>query len=150
MRLNKRFYQKYPQLVGEFDNVLRTESRLSKPLTIKKYFGSNQFLDVLNSSNINYTILNKIISTQTKFNPLMNTQNLTNTEEKNYTQIYWLNELYNGDYPSILKHITNKLGSKTKATYQRRQILKYLAMINNANDDYSKENIEEIKRALKE
>ena len=77
-------------------------------------------------------------------------QNMTNSEEKNYAQIYWLNRLYNGDYHSILKHITNKLGSKTKASYQRKQTLKYLAMINNANDDYRKDNIEEIKSALKE
>lgn len=150
MQLNKRFYQKHPKLVGDFDNVLRLESRLSKPLTIRKYFGSNQLLDVLNTSGVNCGILKKIINNQTNFNPLMNTQDMTNTEEKNYAQIYWLNKLYNGDYHSILKHITSKLGSNTKASYQRKQTLKYLSMINNANDDYSKENIEEIKTALKE
>ena len=150
MQLSKSFYNKYPQLVGDFDNVLRIETRLSKPLTIRKYIGSNQFLDVFKSSNLNYQILDKIICNQTKFNPLMNTQHLTNIEEKNYAQIYYLNELYHGDFHSIIRHIKNKLGKNTKASYNRKQVLEYLAMINNANDGYSKENIEEIKAALKE
>jgi len=150
MQLKKSFYYKYPELLGDFDNVLRIESRLSKPLTIRKYFGSNQLLDILNSSNLNYQILNKIINNQTKFNPLINTSQMKNTEEKNLAHIYYLNDRYNGDFQSIFNHIKSRLGGNTKASYQRKQALKYLAMINNANDDYSKENIEEIKSALKE
>ena len=44
----------------------------------------------------------------------------------------------------------SKLGKNTKATYQRKQVLKNLAMINNADSDYSTENIEEIKRGLQD
>lgn len=143
-------YQLHPELITNFDNTLRIESRLSKPLTIKKYFGSKNLLDVLQSSNINYTILNKIIDKQTKYNPIMNTSNLTNSEERNYTQIYYLNELYNGDFNRILSHITSKLSKNTKATYQKTLLKKYLAMINNADKNYSSEKIEEVKEMLLE
>ena len=150
MQKNKGFYIKYPQLINDFNDVLRIESRLSKPFTIRKYFGSNQLLDVLNSSNINYKILDKIINNQTIFKSIINIHQMNNFEEKNYAQIYLLNQYYNGDFNSIFNHIKSKLGRNTKASYQRKQIVKYMAMINNANNDYSQENIEEIKMGLQE
>jgi predicted DNA-binding protein YlxM (UPF0122 family) len=74
---------------------------------------------------------------------------MTNTEEKNFTQIFYLNDYYNGDFESIMNHIKNKLGKKTKATYQRNNVKKYLSMINNADNNFSLERIEEIRHALK-
>ena len=74
---------------------------------------------------------------------------MTNTEEKNFAQIYYLNDYYNGDFESIIKHIKSKLGKNTKATYQRNLVKKNLSMINNADDNFSHERIEEIRQALK-
>ena len=74
---------------------------------------------------------------------------MANTTGKNFAQIYYLNGYYNGDFESIIKHIKSKLGKNTKATYQRNLVKKYLSMINNANDNFCFEKIEEIRLALK-
>lgn len=146
---NKSFYDIYPQLVKDFDGILRTESKLPKGATIRKYFKSDNLIDVLNSKNLNYTLLDKVIHKQTNFKPFINTYKMTNTEEKNFAHIYYLNEFYNGDYNSIMHHIKSKLGEKTKATYQRNKVKKYLSMINNSDKNFNLENIKEIREALK-
>lgn len=146
---NKDFLAQYPSLINQFKDNARFESRLPKVGTIKKYFGSNSLVDVLNHKGLNYEIFKKIIHNQTNFKATYNTSEMTNTEEKNFAQIYLLNDKYNGDFNSILNHIKRKLGSKTKATYQRNQIKKYLAIINNSKDNETLENIKEITGALK-
>ncbi len=128
---NPKFYKEYPELKNSFNNILRIESRYSKPGTIKKHFKSNILTDVLEQINVNYNLLTKIIGNQTKFNLLTNIQEMTNSEEKNYAHIYYLNSYYNGDYNSIIRHIKSRLGDNTKASYQREKVKKYLAMINN-------------------
>ncbi|WP_242121648.1 hypothetical protein [Aestuariivivens sediminicola] len=146
---NKNFYKDFPSLANDFNNVLRLESRLSKRATIRKYFKSNNLIDILNSKNLNYNILIKIIDNQTALKPVLNTKDMTNTEEKNFAHAFYLNEFYNGDYESIRKHNESKLGKNTKATYQRNLLKKNLSMINNANDNYCHDKIEEIRLALK-
>ena len=74
---------------------------------------------------------------------------MTNVEEKNFAQIFYLNGFYNGDFESIMRHIKSKLGKNTKATYQRNLVKKYLSMINNATDDFYLEKIDEIRELLK-
>jgi hypothetical protein len=150
MHKNKRFYKEYPILLNYFTNVLRLESRLSKRATIRKHLNSNYLIDVLNFNNLNYNTLTKIIDNQTSIKQVFNTNDMTNTQEKNFTQIYYLNEIYNGNFESIINHIKSKLGSNTKATYQRKQVKKYLAMINNSKDQNSIQNIVEIQNALRE
>lgn len=145
----KDLYKMFPQLIYLLNDTMRIESRLPTKATVKKYFKSNNLIDILNTSLINYQILNKIIDSQTNFKPLVNTYNMTNTQEKNYAQIYYLNEYYNGDFNSIMNHIKSKLSKRTKATYQRNIVLENLAMINNSDDNFLN-NIEEIKRKLKE
>ncbi|RMA56646.1 hypothetical protein [Ulvibacter antarcticus] len=147
---NKSFYNTYPQLAKDFDGVLRAESKLPKGATIRKYFKSANLIDVLNLKNLNHSLLDKVIHKQTNFKPFFNTYKMTNTEEKNFAQIYYLNEFYNGDFNSIMQHIKSKLGEKTKATYQRKKVKKYLSMINNADKNFSLEDINEIREALKE
>lgn len=146
---NKDFLTQYPSLVNQFKDNARFESRLPKVGTIKKYFGSNSLVDVLNHKGLNYEIFNKVVDNQTNFKATYNTSEMTNTEEKNFAQIYLLNDKYNGDFNSILNHIKGKLGSKTKATYQRNQIKKYLAIINNSKGNETLVNIKEIADALK-
>ena len=146
---NKDFLKQYPSLVNQFKDNARFESRLPKVGTIKKYFGSNSLIDILRYTGLNYEIFNKVVDNQTKFKATYNTLEMTNTEEKNFAQIYLLNDKYNGDFNGILNHIKGKLGSKTKATYQRNQIKKYLAIINNSKGNETLENIREIIDALK-
>jgi len=149
LKQNRAFYRELPHLINAFDNVLRIESRLSNPATVNKYFKSNNLIEILNTSSINHQILDKIINQQTNFKPYINTLKMTNTEEKNFAQIFYLNNYYNGDFESIIKHIKRKLGKNTKATYQRNLVKKYLSMINNANDNFCLEKIEEIRELLK-
>jgi len=146
---NKDFLRQYPSLANQFKDYVRLESRLPKVGAIKKYFGSNSLVDVLNHKSFNYEIFNKVVDNQTNFKATYNTLEMTNTEEKNFAQIYLLNDKYNGDFNSILNHIKDKLGKNTKATYQRNQIKKYLAIINNSKDNETLENIREIANALK-
>jgi hypothetical protein len=146
---NKDFYKTYPEFANDFNNVLRTESKLPKGATIRKYFKSDNLIDILNKNNINHTLLDKVIQNQIKFKPFINTLNMSNTEEKNFTHIHYLNDLYHGDFDSIMHHIKNKLGEKTKATYQRKIVKKYLSIINNADRDFSLGNINEMREALK-
>lgn len=146
---NKSFYKIYPQFADDFNNVLRAESKLPKVSTIRKYFKSDNLIDILNTNNINHTLLDKVIQNQIKFKPFINTLNMSNTEEKNFTQIYYLNDIYNGDFDSIMHHIKSKLGEKTKATYQRNIVKKYLSIINNADENFSLGNIDEMREALK-
>lgn len=150
MQKNKNFYKEFPSLTKEFEKTLRIESRLSSRATIRKYFKSNNLIEVLDSSNLNYIILNKIIDNQTKINSVLKTQEMNNSQEKNFTQVYYLNDIYNGDFSSIMTHIKGKLSANTKPSYQRKQVKKYLAMINNAKDQDSMQNIKEIQNALKE
>tara|TARA_R110000751_G_scaffold100068_2_gene193763 strand:- start:61625 stop:62587 length:963 start_codon:yes stop_codon:yes gene_type:complete len=147
---NKSFLKQYPTLINEFQNVLRLESRLLRKGTIKKYFGSYSLMDILNHKGLNFEVFNKIVDNQTNFKSIYNTLGMTNTEEKNFAQIYLLNDEYNGDFNSILNHIKGKLGSKTKATYQRNQIKKYLAIIKNSNNNETQANLIEIINSLKE
>ncbi|TXG36986.1 hypothetical protein [Seonamhaeicola maritimus] len=149
MQQSKTFYKEYPQLTNVFNNVLRIESRLPTKATVNKYIKSNSLLDILNTSGINYQIVDKIINHQINFKPYLNTFKMTNSGEKNFAQIYYLNDYYNGDFESIIKHIKSKLGKNTKATYQRNLVKKYLSMINNVDDNFCLEKIEEIKLALK-
>jgi hypothetical protein len=145
---NKKFYLSNPGLSSYFDNVIRIESRLKNKPTIVKYLNSNSLVEVLASSNLNYNILSKIIDKQTEIRPLYNTKEMTNTQEKNFAQIYYLNEMYNGNFERIMAHIKNKLGDNTKATYQRKKVKKYLAIINNAKGINTLNNINEFKNAL--
>ncbi len=147
---NKPFYNTYPELIKSFSNVLRIESRLPNKATVKKYFKSNDLIDILNTELINYQILNKIIDSQINFKPLLCLSKMSNTVEKNIGQIYMLNDYYNGDFDSIYNHIKSKYGIKTKVTGLRQKVKKSLAIINNTNGNYSLENIEEIKAKLKE
>lgn len=149
LKQNKIFYKELPHLVKLFDDVLRIESRLSTKATVNKYFKSNNLIEILNTSCINYNILDKIINHQTNFKPFINTLKMTNVEEKNFAQIFYLNGFYNGDFESIMRHIKSKLGKNTKATYQRNLVKKYLSMINNATDDFYLEKIDEIRELLK-
>ncbi len=146
---NKDFLAQYPSLINQFKDNVRFESRLPKVGAIKKYFGSNSLIDILSHKGFNYEIFNKVVDNQTNFIATYNTLEMTNTEEKNFAQIYLLNDKYNGDFNGILNHIKGKLGSKTKTTYQRNQIKKYLAIINNSKDNETLENIREIIDALK-
>lgn len=147
--LNKPFYNEFPELIPQFDNILRIETKLPKKATILKYFNSDKLRDIISSTNFNHAILNKIIGNQTSFTPLINTYKMTNTQEKNFAQIYYLNKYYKGDFESIMNHIKSKLGKNTKSTYQRNKVKKYLSMINNNTDSFF-ENLEEIKRKLVE
>ncbi|MEP3838893.1 MAG: phage/plasmid replication protein [Algibacter sp.] len=149
LKQNKKFYRELPHLLNFFDNVLRLESRLPTKATVSKYFKSNNLIEILNASNINYHILDKVIDKQTNFKPYINTKKMTNSEEKNFAQIFYLNDYYNGDFENIMKHIKSKLGKNTKATYQRNIVRKYLSMINNADSDYNIERIKEVRQALK-
>lgn len=146
---NKSFLKQYPILVNQFQGVLRVESSLPRTSVIKKYFGSNSLVDILSYNGLNHTVFKKIIDNQISFKPNYNTLEMTNTEEKNFAQIYLLNDKYNGDFNSILRHIKRKLGKNTKASYQRGQIKKYLAIINNNKNNETIENIREILDALK-
>jgi len=145
---NKDFLKQYPTLINQFRDCLRIESNLRKIGTIRKYFGSNSLIDILSHRNLNYEIFNKIVDSQTNFKPIYDTSKMTNTEEKNFAQIYLLNNIYNGDFNSILNHIKEKLGKNTKATYQRKQIKKHLAIINNSKSVETLDNIREIADAL--
>jgi len=75
---------------------------------------------------------------------------MTNTEEKNYYHIYYLNELYNGDPKAILNHIKQKLSKKTNPVYQKRIVLKYLAIINDNANNFLEENLTKIQDRLSE
>lgn len=147
---NKAFYKQFPEVKSYFDNILRIESRLSGSTTIKKHLKSNQLLDILDSTNVNYSLLNKIINKQTNYKSFKNTSTMTNTEEKNFGHIYMLNDYYNGDVDKILNHIKNKLSKNTNPSYQKKITLKYLAMIKNTEDNFIKENITEIQDMLNE
>jgi hypothetical protein len=146
---NKFFLKQYPMLANQFQGVLRIESGLPRRAIIKKYFGSNSLVDILSYSGLNHTVFKKIIDNQISFKPIYNTLEMTNTEEKNFAQIYLLNDKYNGDFNSILSHIKGKLGKNTKASYQRGQIKKYLAIINNSKNNETIESIREVLVALK-
>jgi ubiquitin len=150
MKLNKAFYNEFPSLINSFDNVLRLESRFSSRKTIRKYFNNCNLLKILNSKNVNYNSLLKIIDNQTSITPVFNTKTMKNTDEKNFTQIYYLNDIYNGDFNAIMNHIKSKLSSNTKATYQRTKVKTYLAMINNSKEQSTLPNIIELQNALKE
>lgn len=145
---NKDFLKQYPTLINQLGDCLRIESNLRKIGTIRKYFGSNSLIEILNYKSLNYEIFNKIVGSQTNFKPIYDTSKMTNTEEKNFAQIYLLNNIYNGDFNSILNHIKEKLGKNTKATYQRKQIKKHLAIINNSKSVETLDNIREIADAL--
>lgn|GEM_PF-3195449 len=147
---NKAFLKLHPILANHFKDILRIESRLSKKATILKYFKSYSLIDILNHKNLNHTIFKKIVDNQINYEPTYNTLEMTNTEEKNFAQIYLLNQQYNGDFNLILNHIKGKLGKTTKATYQRGAIKKYLAIIKNSNNNETLENITEILNALKQ
>lgn len=147
---NKAFYKSFPELPIQFENVLRIESRMPNGSTVKKHFGSNNLLQILNKADVNYEILNKVIDNQTKTKPLLNLSKMTNTQEKKLGQIYLLNDQYNGDFDSIYKHIKNKYGKNTKVTGLKREIKEMLAIISNSRKDYNQENIIEMMSALKQ
>lgn len=147
---NKAFYNQYPSLIIHFDNTLRLESRYSSRKTINKYFNSCDLVNILDSKNVNFKSLVKIIDNQTSIKQVYDTSDMTNTQEQNFAQIYYLNEIYNGDFTAIMQHIKNKLSPNTKATYQRTKVKKYLAMINNAKDTNTIPNLIELQNALKE
>lgn len=148
LKSNSKFYNQYPELIKDFDNVIRFESRFSTKTLISKYFNSLHLLDVLNSIDVNYNVFSKIIDNQTNFKPYYNLDNMTNTQEKNFAHIYMLNEMYNGDFNKIMNHIKNKLSKNTKASYQRSKVKEYLSIIN--NDSQSRiDDILEFHNALK-
>lgn len=147
---NRLFYNKFPSLINHFNDILRVESRFRNQKTINKYFNSCDLVGVLSSKNVNLKALIKIIDKQTIIKPVFNTSDMTNTEEQNFAQIYYLNEIFSGDFNSIMNHIKSKLSPNTKATYQRTKVKKYLAMINNAKDLDTIPNLIELQNALKE
>ncbi len=149
MSKNKIFLKQYPTLINQFQGAFRLESSLSNTNTIKKYFKSNLLIDILNYKDINHQVFKKIIGNQISFNRIYDTSHMTNTEEKNFAQIYYLNHKYNGDFNNILNHIKSKLGNKTKATYQRELIKKHLAIINNSKNVKAIDDIMEILDCLK-
>lgn len=149
LKNNIKFLKQYPSMATFFSNTLRIETKLKGVNAIKKHFKTKNILDILSFSDFNLNLLDKIIDKQTKFKPFISTENMTNTQEKNFAQIYYLNEYYNGDFNKIINHIKSKLGEKTKASYQRGQVKKYLSMLNNDNKDFL-HYLEEIKDKLKE
>ncbi|WP_157972888.1 hypothetical protein [Aureibaculum luteum] len=148
MLKHKSFYKHYPTLLGVFDDVLRIETRLSKMATIRKYLKSTNLVDVLNFKNLNYNTLTKIIDNQTKIQSILNTTNMTNPQEKNFAHIFYLNDIYNGDFESIMRHIKSKLSKNTKATHQRKVVKYNLALINNSKNQDTMQNIKEMQEAL--
>ncbi len=146
---NKQFYNSFPSCIYQFENVLRFETRFPKIATINKYFESNQLLSVLSATNINYNIFDKILNKQTDFKPIVNILKMTNSEEKNFAQIYLLSEIYNGDFESIVKHLDSRYSRNTKHNL-RGFVKECLFLINNAKDNLITNNINEIKQGLKE
>lgn len=146
---HKAFYNKF-NLTSPGSAMLRFETRFSKASTIKKYFKSTKLMDVLSKSNINYFVLDKIIDNQTQFKPIINTNNMTNAEEKNYAQIFCLNQTYNGNFEQIIKHLKSKYSPNTKLTGLRKKVKKYLSIINNSNENYNIDLLNEIRENLKE
>ena len=149
IKSNKGFYNDFPSIGFHFDNVLRIETKLLKSATIKKYFKSRDLTKILSSADFNLKIFDKIIDQQTNFNPIVDTMHMTNTQEKNFAHIYFLNQFYSGDTNRIIKHIESKLGKNTKASYQRKKTKEYLSMINNNSYDCL-DDIDEIKSKLKD
>ncbi len=148
MQTNKDFYKKYPSLYNDLDNVLRIESRLNSAGTIKKHICTNSMLEVLDFSNLNYNILNKIVANQTNFKPIIDMSEMSMADAKNYALTKILYDQYNGDYTSIINYIKGKLSKGTNPSYQVGITKKYIAMINNNNENYCADDIEEIKTAL--
>ena len=146
---NKGFYNDFPSIGLHFDNIFRIETKLLKSATIKKYFKSRDLIKILSSTDFNLKIFDKIIDQQTNFKPLVDTSNMTNTQEKNFAHIFYLNQFYRGDTNRIIKHIESKLAKNTKASYQRKKVKEYLSMINNTSECFF-EDIEEIKSKLRE
>jgi hypothetical protein len=149
MQKDKAFYKTINLPLPEYP-MLRFETRFPKASTIKKHFKSNKLIEVLSKSNINYFVLDNIIDNQTDFKPILNTTNMTNTEEKNYAQIYCLNITYNGNFEQIIKHLKSKYSPNTKSTGLRTKVKKYLSIINNSNDNYNIDLLNEIRERLKE
>jgi hypothetical protein len=149
MQKDKAFY-KTINLALPKSTMLRFETRFPKASTIKKHFKSNALIEVLTKSNINYFVLDNIIDNQTNFKPILNTTNMTNTEEKNYAQIYCLNITYNGNFEQIIKHLKSKYSQNTKSTGLRTKVKKYLSIINNSNDNYNIDLLNEIRERLRE
>ena len=148
---NKNFYHNHPEILNSLSDTLRIEGKLNKSATVKKYFNTNDFINVLNSDcNLNHLLLYKVIDKQNKFKADIDFITMSNTDQRNYAFYKFLNDYYSGDFNAIMKHIKSGLGEKTKASYQRIQAKKYLAMINNATDQDSMQNIKEIQNALKE
>ena len=147
---NKAFYHKFPSLINYFDKALRFESRFKNRSTISKYFKSLDLIDILSSKDINFKTLAKVVDKQTNIKQLYDTSNMTNNQEQNFAQIYYLNEVYNGDFNEIMKHIKRKLSPNTKPTFQRAKVKKYLGMINNKVNTNSLPNLIELQSALKE
>lgn len=145
---DKSLYKLYPKLLNDLDHILRMETRLSKRGTIKKVFKTSNLVEVLKTKDVNFGILKKIVNNQNSIKPIFNTKTMTNTQEKNFAQVYYLNELYHGDFDSIIGHIKNKLGKNTKATYQRKQVKKYLDIINNEKSKDIISDIDELLCAL--
>lgn len=130
--------------------LLRFESRFAKASTIKKYFKSNNFFEVLSKSNINSSIFDKIINKQTNFKPMIYNNEITKSEEKNFAYTFYLNTLYNGNFEQIVKHIKSKHSSNTKIPGLKSQVTKHLSIINNSNNDYNANMLNEIIDNLKE
>lgn len=147
---NRILYKKYPVLKNEFENILRIESRLSSRATIRKYFKTNDLIEILKKEKLNYIILNKIINQQKIKEVFVNTYCMSNSEEKNFGQVYYLNKLYNGDFQNIMNHVKNKLSKKTNSSYQRKQVVKYLSMIVYSENNTLTNDLSEILNALKE
>ncbi len=144
---NKPFFKKINPIKSD-NGLLRFETRLPKVATIKKYFKSNKLIDVLSKANFNSKIFEKIIDGQTKFKKLINTSEMSNTQEKNFAQIHYLNQLYNGNFQQIFDHIKSKYKSKTKVTGLRAKIKKHLSVISNSKKDFNIQLLNEIREGL--
>ena len=147
MKKDKSFFKNINYTKSE-NGLLRFETRLPKVATIKKYFKSNKLIDVLYKSNFNSQVFEKIIDGQTKFKAMINTSEMTNAQEKNFAQIFYLNTLYNGNFQQIINHIKSKYRSKTKVTGLRAKIKKQLYKINNSKKDFKLQLLNEIREGL--
>jgi hypothetical protein len=149
LKQNKSFSNQHIGLLDSMENVLRMESKLPKVSTIKKYFESNKLLDILTASNVNHDIFEKVVNNQTNYKTFINISKMTNAEEKNFSQIYFLNEYYGGDFDSIYNHLKSKFSANTKPTGLRKKLIESLSIINNSDSTFNLDNIEEIKNSLK-
>lgn len=145
---DKKFFKIYPKQLDYFQDRLRMETKLMTGSTVKKHLKTNNLLHILAQDSINLKVLDRLIGKQFEFPLKFETNNYSTSEEKNLIYTNYLNNLYNADRGQMVVHIKNKLSKRTKATYQLKQLDKYLSIINNNRTNSIKDNIEELRASL--